>query len=127
MFSSPCTHRVQPLDVNFFGPLSTYYNQKLNKWLKLHLGRIITHYQDGELFKNAYGKAATISNIENGFLKTGIYPFNPDIFSDWMFAPSTVTDIRNPKEEENEKQMENENSQKKILLLLVLLIFHLLK
>ncbi|KAB0803759.1 hypothetical protein PPYR_00729 [Photinus pyralis] len=92
-FPPHCTHRVQPLYVVFFGPLSTYYNQELNLWLKTHPGRTVTHYQVAELFKNAYQKAATLSNAENGFSTTGIYPFQPDIFPDWMFAPAEATDV----------------------------------
>lgn len=29
-----CTHRMQPLDVSFFAPLKTYFNQETSKWLK---------------------------------------------------------------------------------------------
>lgn len=31
----------------------------------------------------------------NGFEKTGIYPINPDIFPEWMYAPAETTDISN--------------------------------
>ncbi|KAI4472063.1 hypothetical protein MML48_1g08606 [Holotrichia oblita] len=92
-FPPHCTHRVQPLDVALFGSLTTYHNQELLKWLKSHPGRTITHYRVAELFKNAYQNAATISNAEKGFLSTGIYPFNPDIFPDWMFAPAEIPSV----------------------------------
>lgn len=92
-FPPHCTHRMQPLDICFFGPLKAYYNQECTTWLRNHPGRVITQYQVGELFSNAYGKAATIQNATNGFVKTGICPFNPHIFPDYLFAPSETTNI----------------------------------
>ncbi|KAJ0179839.1 hypothetical protein K1T71_004430 [Dendrolimus kikuchii] len=37
-----CTHRMQPLDVSFYGPLKTYFNQEVTSWLKNHPGRVVT-------------------------------------------------------------------------------------
>ncbi|KAJ3646732.1 hypothetical protein Zmor_024307 [Zophobas morio] len=86
-----CTHRVQPLDVTFFGPLTTYYNSEVTKWFRSHPGRTITHYQVGELFKEAHVKSATVSNAAKGFAATGIFPFNEDVFPEWIFIPSETT------------------------------------
>lgn len=97
-FPPHCTHRMQPLDVTFFGPLKVYYNQECTTWLKNHPGRVITSYQIGELFAIAYCKAATVKNAVSGFSKTGISPFNPDIFPDHLFAPADTTDIKKPEE-----------------------------
>lgn len=107
-FPPHCTYRVQPLDVAFFGPLTTFYNQELNLWLKNHQGRTVTHYQVAGIFKNAYQKAATLSNAEKGFSTTGIYPFTPDIFPDWMFAPSEVTDLEPENVDHHEINSRNE-------------------
>lgn len=115
-----CTHRVQPLDVTFFGPLSTYYNQEITSWLKQNPGRVVSHFQVGKIFKAAYQKAATMNNAEKGFVKTGIYPFNKDIFPDWMFEPAETTNFEyNQNIEErnnNEKRSEEEpnNNEKTI-------------
>lgn len=91
-FPPHCTHRVQPLDVSFYGPLTTYYNQALRRWLHAHPGRNVTHFQVGQLFNEAYLQAATLANAVHGFQKTGIYPFNEDIFPEWQFHPSETTD-----------------------------------
>lgn len=88
-----CTHRMQPLDVAFFGPLKTYYDQEITKWLKSHPGRVVTQFQIGGLLTEAYGKAATVQNATHGFAKTGIYPINPGVFPDHMFQPSETTNI----------------------------------
>lgn len=92
-FPPHCTHRLQPLDVTFYGPLTSYYNQAIRRWLVNNPGRTVTHYQVGELFKEAYEKAATVGNATSGFLNTGIVPLNPNIFPEWMFSPSITTDI----------------------------------
>ena len=62
-----CTHRLQPLDVSFYGPLKTYYDQEVTKWLKCNPGRTVSQYQICPLFAKAYGKAATIAIAESGF------------------------------------------------------------
>ncbi|KAJ8944819.1 hypothetical protein NQ318_013155 [Aromia moschata] len=96
-----CTHRLQPLDVSFFGPLSTFYNQAITKWLKNNPGRTVTAYQVGKLFAEAYERSATMENSVSGFKKTGIHPFNSNIFPDWMFAAASVTDLPEQNEAEN--------------------------
>lgn len=89
-----CTHRIQPLDVTFFGPLDTYYNQEIDRWLKANPGRVVGPFQIGKIFSVAYGKAATTAIACSGFAKTGIFPFNPDVFPDHLFMPSLITDHR---------------------------------
>ncbi|XP_050294224.1 uncharacterized protein LOC126734577 isoform X1 [Anthonomus grandis grandis] len=90
-FPAHCAHRMQPLDVSFYGPLKTFYNQECALWLKNHPGRVITLHQIGELFTSAYGKAATIKNATSAFVNTEIYPFNLHIFPDEFFEPAETT------------------------------------
>lgn len=94
------THRLQPCDVSFFGPLESYFNFELTTWLKNHPGRTVGLYQISGIFSNSYCKAATIGNALSGFKSTGINPFNPDIFPDHLYAPSDVTDKPNPEDVE---------------------------
>ena len=75
-----CSHRMQPLDVSFMKPLSTYYDQELEKWLRNNPGRIVTTFQITELFGHAYVKAATSQTAANGFRKTGTFPTNIYIY-----------------------------------------------
>jgi len=83
---------MQPLDVAFFAPLMTYYNQEVTVWLKAHPGRIVTQFQVGYLFSRAFQRAATVLTAVNAFEKTGIVPLNPHIFADRLFAPAETTD-----------------------------------
>jgi len=61
-------------------------------WLRNHPGRTVTEGNIAELFANAYGRAATFGNATSAFQKTGIHPFNPDIFNDDDFIAADVTD-----------------------------------
>lgn len=91
-FPPHCTHKMQPLDISFFGPLNTFYNRELHMWLRNHPDRTVTHFQVAELFKQAYLRAATVINGQNGFAASGIFPLNENIFPDWMYAPADITD-----------------------------------
>ena len=80
------THKMQPLDLEFMGPLKTYYSQEIETWQKNHVGRNVTAYQIAELLGKSYLKAATGEISANGFRKSGIYPCNRHSFQDWEFA-----------------------------------------
>ena len=40
------SHKIQPLDKAFMGPLKTFYCQEIEKWLRSHPGRVVTVYQN---------------------------------------------------------------------------------
>ena len=87
-FPPYCTHGLQPLDVAFMKPLSSYYDEAVRIWLRSHPRRVVTIHQIGTLFGGADLKAAAAITAVNGFRKTGIVPFNPEIFNDADFAGS---------------------------------------
>ena len=92
-FPPHCSHRLQPLDVSVFGAFKCFYNRFCDAWMTSHPGKLITIYEVGELAGSAFVKAFTPENITSGFKKTGIYPFNSEVFTDDMFLPTYVTDI----------------------------------
>jgi hypothetical protein len=67
------SHKMQTLDKVFLGPLKTFYCQEIEKWFRSHPGRVVTVYQIGELFGNAYKRAATGEKVPNGFWVTGLF------------------------------------------------------
>lgn len=79
------SHRLQPLDVSFFGPLKKAYNRECDLFMKQNIGRRITQYEIAGLFHKAYSKVASLEKAESGFRAAGIIPFNPDIWSDEDF------------------------------------------
>lgn len=98
MLSLPAhtTHRLQPCDVSFFKPFSSYYNQAPDKWLRSNPSRNITQFQVSALIGEAYGKAATVVNAMSGFAKTGIWPLDRNVFQDSDFAPTAVNHENEP-------------------------------
>jgi hypothetical protein len=75
------SHRLQPLDVSFFKPLSLYYGEELRKWLRCNPGKIVTLWQISSIFGAAFIQSATIKIALKGFEKTGIWPPNKNILS----------------------------------------------
>ncbi|XP_046963332.1 uncharacterized protein LOC124532470 [Vanessa cardui] len=85
------SHKLQPLDVSVFGPLQNYYNAAIDSWLLRHPGVPVTIYNIAELLGEAFEKAMTPINIKSGFRKTGIFPFDRNIFTSEDFMPSEIT------------------------------------
>lgn len=86
------SHKAQPLDRSFFGPLKRFYSSECDNWMVTYKKSIAIKHVS-RIFYKAYTKAATISNAVKGFEVTGIHPFDKDIFTELDFLPSRVTDI----------------------------------
>ena len=82
------THKIQPLDRTLLKPLQTYYDQAAERWLRTHVGRVITPYQLCGLLNEAYCKAATMSTAINGFAWCGIWPCSRIVFAESEFHAS---------------------------------------
>ena len=68
-----------------------YYDKEVILWLRNHPGRAETEADIAEIFEHAYAQAANYSSAISSFAKTGIKPFNPDIFTDEHYAGTDVT------------------------------------
>ncbi|XP_064604473.1 tigger transposable element-derived protein 4-like [Liolophura sinensis] len=86
------SHKTQPLDRTFYGPLKTAYEQECHKFMVNHPGKRITQYDIAELVGQAYPRCASVEKGIKGFQCTGIYPFNPDIFDETDYAPAELTE-----------------------------------
>ncbi|KAJ8277851.1 hypothetical protein GJAV_G00080870, partial [Gymnothorax javanicus] len=91
-FPPHCSHHLQLLDRSVFGPLKHYINSAADNWMSMNPGRTLTIYNIPSLVAKALPQAATASSISSGLECTGIWPLNPDIFSETDFAPAFVTD-----------------------------------
>jgi hypothetical protein len=79
-------HKMQPLDKAFMGPLKTFDCQEIEKGLRSHPGRVVSVYQIGELFGNAYKQGEIAAN---GFRMTGLFPFDKNVFRPYDFPLSS--------------------------------------
>ncbi|KAK3932672.1 Tigger transposable element-derived protein 6 [Frankliniella fusca] len=95
-FPPHCTHKLQPLDVGFFGPFKSYYDKAIHSFILSNPGVSITIYHLAGFVRDALCKAAIPSTIINSFQKAGICPFNRDIFQECDFIMATVTHQPNP-------------------------------
>jgi len=91
-FPPHCSHKLQPLDVAVYGPFKTRYRIAMNEWMLSNPGKTVTIYQVGQFVKDAYLTAFSPQNITQGFIKTGIYPLNSNVFREEEFLSPFVTD-----------------------------------
>ncbi|KAG5883911.1 hypothetical protein JTB14_032134 [Gonioctena quinquepunctata] len=101
------SHRLQPLDVAFMFPLSSYYSQGVQNWLRNNPGKVMPIDDISEIFGQAYIRAATLENALSGFNKTGIYPYDNNIFPEMAFAAAEVTDRPIPPQNDVNRGVEN--------------------
>ena len=72
------THVCQPLDCSLFKPLKQQWRQECHKFYQKNPGLVISKYNFCGIFREAWLKAITPSNVISGFKKAGIYPFDRD-------------------------------------------------
>lgn len=87
-----CSHELQPLDKSFFKSLKVYWNEAVDSFRRQNPGRSLGKLQFPKLFSEAWYRAATPANGSSGFRATGILPYNPNVFSETSFAPSSVSE-----------------------------------
>ncbi|KAK3910370.1 ARS-binding protein 1 [Frankliniella fusca] len=102
-FPPHCTHKLQPLDVGFFGPFKTYYDQAVSTYLSNNPATPPTIYRVAGFVRDALGRAALPQTIIKSFEAPGIVPFNRNIFTEADFIMAQVTLKPNPTEN-TEKQ-----------------------
>lgn len=81
------SHRTQPLDLTFFGPLKLQYHKECDLYMKTNNYGKLTPYDIAPLFNKVYLKVAIPEKAVNGFAAAGIWPVNPDKFTDQYAAP----------------------------------------
>ncbi|VDI18810.1 Hypothetical predicted protein [Mytilus galloprovincialis] len=82
------THWLCPLDKIVFGPVIRHYRGICSEFMTLSPNNSVTKWNSPGLFRRAYDKAFTPTNITSGFRKCGIYPINKYMIPEEAFAPS---------------------------------------
>ena len=98
IFPPHSTHTLQPLDDGLFGPLASAYSSELSSHHSASQGLLPVKKADFYgLFKLAYAKSFTESNIISSFEATGIWPMDPSPVLDRLqpTTPPHQTDQNN--------------------------------
>ncbi|KAF2892328.1 hypothetical protein ILUMI_13846 [Ignelater luminosus] len=85
-------HKMQPLDLSCFGPFKGYYNKAADEWMLNHPGTLMSIYGIASVTGQAFPSAFTPTNITKGFEKFGIFSYNSEVFQDYDFLSSYVSD-----------------------------------
>jgi len=89
------THRLQPLDVGCFAPLSTHYSQSLESFCSRSEG--LTKMSQKEFFGvfwPAWQKAFTEANIRSSWKKTGLVPWRLAVVLDKLKQQPSAAETR---------------------------------
>ena len=80
IFPSHSTHRLQPLDVSLFGPLSQAYSNQLVDFFAATQGLVgISKREFWGNFLPAFKASFTKANIESAWESTGLLPWDPEV------------------------------------------------
>ena len=90
-YPSHSTHIYKGLDVVIFSVLKWAWSDKWDKFKKS--GHSVSKLNFLSIYARAHVHVFTKANILAAFLKTGIVPFNPDVVTAEMMAPSIETSI----------------------------------
>ncbi|XP_030767529.1 uncharacterized protein LOC115891239 [Sitophilus oryzae] len=87
------SHKLQPLDLTFFAPLKNAYSRQCNLFLKSKISdeqkeNKLTPYDVAEIFRLAYEQVANVEKGASGFSAAGIFPLNPEKFTEDDFTPA---------------------------------------
>ncbi|RDB27179.1 hypothetical protein Hypma_004386 [Hypsizygus marmoreus] len=91
-YPSHSTHLYQGLDVVIFGVMKTTWGRCRDEF-ELATGQFVDKSNFLGVYAAAHAKTLTKENILAAFKKTGIVPFDPNVITEEMLAPSLTTSI----------------------------------
>ncbi|GFV43966.1 DDE-1 domain-containing protein [Trichonephila clavipes] len=95
-FPPHTSHKLQPLDRSVFGSFKKYYSSACSNWMLTNPAKPITIYDVAKNIRKSYPLVFPPVNILAGFRVSGIWPVNPNIFTDDEYLSSSVTDRLDP-------------------------------
>ena len=90
-FPSKCTHKLQPLDVTVFAQVQWKWSAHCDH--RIYENVAIDRYNVIPKYMQVRAASMTLELISSAFSCTGIYPFNPKVFTDEDFAPAKTFSI----------------------------------
>jgi hypothetical protein len=92
-YPAHATHVYQSLNVGIFGPLKMEYGQRRDMHLR-ETGEAITKENFLKIYGEAHLKVLVPDLIKATFHKVGIFPFNHNVVTAEMMAPSRDTSYK---------------------------------
>ncbi|KIK74541.1 hypothetical protein PAXRUDRAFT_40352, partial [Paxillus rubicundulus Ve08.2h10] len=89
-YPSHATHVYQGLDIVIFSPLKCSWTAKRDEYEASTRQKVIKS-NFISVYSKAHREALTPENIHAAFCKTGVWPFNPNVVTAEMMAPSLET------------------------------------
>jgi len=87
------SHKLQPLDVSFFGPFKQRFATECDNFIINNPGSTITLFHIARLVNQALIPTQSTALASHGYQKTGIFPLNQNVFSDDDYLPAEVFEI----------------------------------
>ncbi|KII83531.1 hypothetical protein PLICRDRAFT_119302, partial [Plicaturopsis crispa FD-325 SS-3] len=87
------THKTQPLDVAVFGPMQLRWTERMEEIVE-ETGEGLPRYDFISEYMSLRSSAVTTQIVKAAWRKTGLEPFNPNVFTDADFAPSRMTSTK---------------------------------
>lgn len=84
------THVYQGLDVVIFSVLKRYWSEERDRWER-EKGERVSKQNFLAIYGRAHIRALTADTIRAAFRATGVWPFNPEVISAELMAPSKET------------------------------------
>jgi len=95
-FPPHTSHILQPADISVFKSLKTHWTTEGLKFTRHTAGKKVGKDNFFKVFVPAWSKSATVDNIQSGFRRSGIFPFNPSAVPKDVFLPSLTTEHQPP-------------------------------
>ena len=93
-FPPHTSHILQPADVSLFKSLKSNWTAEGLKFTRETGGKKVGRQHFFQVFTPAWERSSSTENIQAGFRKTGIFPFNQQAIPKCAFLPSLTTERR---------------------------------
>ncbi|XP_018566588.1 uncharacterized protein LOC108907404 [Anoplophora glabripennis] len=88
-----CSHRIQPLDLTFFGPFKNQYARECDYYMINHKGEMITIHDVVSLSGKAFQKGATIDKATKSSKEVGYIHITQMFSKKVIFCPRLFTEM----------------------------------
>lgn len=95
------THIMQPADVSVFKPLKAGWTSAVRDWKFENFPKDVTRHTFGTILKDVFEKFALPKTIQNGFRKSGLFPFDKNNVDYSKCIPNRVIQRNNGGDVEN--------------------------